>query len=78
MLKTKRLTIAEIREEIRTIDRFRIVIKGEKSQFNGQQFLTFYTKDRKVSYLCQMTKDGWLMTHKQVSIKGCITIYKAK
>lgn len=78
MLKTKRLTIAEIREEIRTIDRFRIVIKGEKSQFNGQQFLTFYTKDREVSYLCQMTRNGWMMTYKQVSMQGCITIYKAK
>lgn len=35
VLKTKRLTIAEIKEEIRTIDRFRIVIKDEKNQLNG-------------------------------------------
>lgn len=78
MRTTERLTITEIKAEIRAYDRIRIVIRGKVERWDGREMLIYSTKDRKIKYICQMTARGWVMTHKSVTDHTGWEMLKAK
>lgn len=83
MIYTKRLSIEEIKQEIREYDWYynhciHLIIKGKKEVWDGAEMIIFATADRKVKYWCQMTARGWVMTYKTVADRGAWTKLKAR
>lgn len=82
MLKTKRLGLKEIKQEIREYDwhyshRIHFLIKGKKERWDGVEMMIFTTTDRKIQYWCQMTARGWTMTDKTITDRGVWTRFRA-
>lgn len=83
MIYTKRLSIEEIKQEVREYDWYynhciHLVVRGKKEVWNGAEMIIFSTADHKVKYWCQMTARGWVMTYKTVADRGVWTRLKAK